>query len=112
MTAKDALGVHGREELGISEATEARPITAALTSALTFAVGAAMPLVTAWLAPHESTSIMVAIASLIFLAVLGAVGAAAGGAGIWLGTFRVTFWGVIAMAVTYAIGSYFGTAVA
>lgn len=112
MTAKDALGVHGREELGISEATEARPITAALTSALTFAVGAAMPLATAWLAPHENTSIMVALASLIFLAILGAVGAAAGGAGIWLGTFRVTFWGVIAMAVTYAIGSYFGTAVA
>jgi VIT1/CCC1 family predicted Fe2+/Mn2+ transporter len=112
MTAKDALGVHARDELGISEATEARPITAALTSAFTFAVGAAMPLVTAWFAPHESTSILVAVASLIFLAFLGAIGAAAGGAGIWVGTFRVTFWGVIAMAATYAIGSYFGTAVA
>ncbi len=112
MMAKDSLGVHARDELGISDATEARPIMAALTSAATFAVGAAMPLVTALLAPHQSTSILVAAASLVFLAILGAVGASAGGAGIWIGTLRVTFWGAIAMAATYAIGSYFGTTVA
>lgn len=112
MMAKDALGVHARDELGISEATEARPVTAALTSAATFAVGAALPLVAAWLTPSSSLSIVVAGASLIFLAVLGAVGAQAGGAGIWRGTLRVTFWGALAMAITYGIGSLFGTTVA
>ncbi len=116
MMAKDALGVHAREELGITEATEAQPITAALTSALTFAVGAAMPLVTAVLAPvlvpQVNTSLLVAAASLIFLALLGAVGAQAGGAGIWRGTLRVTFWGALAMAITYGIGSLFGTTIA
>ncbi len=115
MMAKDALGVHAREELGITKATEAQPITAALTSALTFAVGAAMPLVTALLAPvlvpQVNTSILVALASLIFLAILGAVGAQAGGAGIWRGTLRVTFWGALAMAITYGIGSLFGTVI-
>jgi VIT1/CCC1 family predicted Fe2+/Mn2+ transporter len=112
MMAKDALGVHARDELGISEATEAQPVTAALTSALTFAVGAAMPLIAALLAPEVWTSMVVAAASLIFLALLGAVGAQAGGASLWRGTLRVTFWGALAMAVTYLIGSLFGTTVA
>ena len=80
------------------------------------AVGAAMPLITALLAPamvpHVNTSILVAAASLIFLAILGAVGAQAGGAGIWRGTLRVTFWGALAMAITYGIGSLFGTTIA
>ena len=82
MMLKDALGVHVREELGISETTEAQPVMAALTSAATFAVGAAMPLLAAWLTPPAQLSIVVAVASLIFLAILGAVGAQAGGAGI------------------------------
>jgi VIT1/CCC1 family predicted Fe2+/Mn2+ transporter len=112
MMKKDALGVHARDELGISEATEARPVTAALTSAATFAVGAALPLGAAWLTPATSLSIVVAAASLIFLALLGAVGAQAGGAGIWRGTVRVTFWGALAMAITYGVGSLFGTTVA
>ena len=112
MMAKDALGLHAREELGITETSEARPITAALTSALTFAVGAALPLAAALLAQQASTSIVVAVATLIFLAVLGAVGAQAGGAGIWRGTLRVTFWGALAMAITYGIGSLFGTTIA
>lgn len=112
MMAKDALGIHSRDELGISEATEARPITAALTSAATFAVGAAMPLVTALLAPLPLLGLFVALASLAFLAVLGAIGAQAGGAALWKGTIRVTIWGALALAVTYLIGSLFGTAVA
>ena len=112
MMLKDALGVHAREELGISETTEAQPVMAALTSAATFAVGAAMPLLAAWLTPPAQLSIVVAVASLIFLAILGAVGAQAGGAGIWRGTIRVTFWGALAMVITYVIGSIFGTTVA
>ena len=112
MMAKDALGVHARDELGISEATEARPVTAALTSAATFAVGAGLPLVASLLSPLASMSYQVAAASLIFLAILGAVGAQAGGASVWKGTLRVTFWGALAMAITYLIGNFFGTAIA
>lgn len=112
MMAKDALGVHARDELGISEATEAQPVTAALTSALTFAIGAAMPLVASIVAPTAQVSIVVAVASLIFLSLLGAVGAQAGGASLWRGMFRVTFWGALAMIVTYFIGTLFGTTVA
>ncbi len=116
MMAKDALGAHSRDELGITEATEAQPITAALTSALTFAIGAAMPLLAAiltpFLAPQANASVIVAVASLIFLMILGAVGAQAGGAGVWRGTLRVTFWGALAMAITYGIGSLFGTTIA
>lgn len=112
MMEKDALGIHARDELGMTEASEAQPITAALTSAATFAVGAAFPLLTALIAPVSIVTIVVAIASLVFLAALGAVGAAAGGAPLLRGMLRVTFWGALAMAVTYAIGSLLGTTVA
>jgi VIT1/CCC1 family predicted Fe2+/Mn2+ transporter len=87
-------------------------VMAALTSAGTFVVGAGLPLVTALLAPAASVTSVVAIASLIFLAALGAIGATAGGAGVWRGMARVMFWGALAMAVTYAIGSLLGTTVA
>jgi vacuolar iron transporter family protein len=112
MMAKDALGIHARDELGISEATTARPVQAALTSAVTFAVGAALPLVAAVLSPINGLSWIVSIASLLFLAFLGAVGARAGGANMAKGAFRVTFWGALAMAITAAIGWFFGTSVA
>lgn len=111
LMAKDALGAHARDELGISEMTTARPVQAALASAATFAVGAAMPLSmvlispTAWLIP------IVSVASLAFLALLGAVGAKAGGANVPRATARVAFWGLLAMALTAGIGKLFGTVV-
>ncbi|MBX7250102.1 MAG: VIT family protein [Caulobacteraceae bacterium] len=111
MTARDALGAHARDELGISEVTSARPIQAALTSALTFSVGAALPLLVAILAPLGLVPVAVSAASLLFLAVLGAVGARAGGAGMVRPTLRVMFWGALAMAITAGIGSLVGTAV-
>jgi vacuolar iron transporter family protein len=112
MMAKDALGTHARDELGISDVTTARPIQAALTSAATFAVGAAMPLVCAFVSPLDRLSWIVSIASLLFLAVLGGIGAKVGGSGIAKGASRVTFWGALAMAATAAIGWLFGTSVA
>lgn len=111
MMAKDALGTHLRDELGISEVTTARPIQAALTSALTFAVGAAMPLTMVVVSPTDLLVWAVTIASLLFLALLGAVGAQAGGAPVWRATLRVTFWGALAMALTAGIGALVGTAV-
>ncbi|MEX0971115.1 MAG: VIT family protein [Paracoccaceae bacterium] len=111
MTAKDALGTHLRDELGISELTTARPIQAALTSALTFAVGAAMPLAMVVVSPADLLVWTVTIASLLFLALLGAIGAAVGGAPIGRATLRVTFWGALAMALTAGIGALVGTAV-
>jgi VIT1/CCC1 family predicted Fe2+/Mn2+ transporter len=110
LMAKDALGTHARDELGISEATAARPIQAALTSAATFAAGAALPLLTALLLPHSILVAGVFAASLLFLALLGAIGARAGGAAIGKAMLRVTFWGAIAMALTAGIGALFGTA--
>ena len=107
----DALGAHVRDELGISEHTEAQPLVAAAASAVTFAVGAALPLATAALVPEASISLWVTVLSLIFLAVLGAVGAKAGGAGILRGVARVTFWGAVAMAVTALVGKVFGAVV-
>jgi vacuolar iron transporter family protein len=112
MMAKDALGTHARDELGISDFTTARPIQAALTSAATFSIGAALPLLCAVVSPLDRLGWIVSIASLLFLALLGAVGAKAGGAGMLKGALRVTFWGALAMAATYAIGWYFGTSVA
>ncbi len=109
LMAKDALGAHARDELGITEITSARPITAALASAACFAIGAAMPLAMVFVAPLSLIVPVVAGASLLFLALLGAVGAAAGGAGIWRPTLRVTFWGAFAMALTAGIGKLFGT---
>lgn len=107
----DALGAHARDELGISEITSARPAQAALTSALTFAIGAALPLFATVLAPAALLAPVVSGASLLFLAALGALGAQAGGAGKLKAMARVTFWGAAAMAATAAVGMLFGTVV-
>lgn len=111
LAAHDALSAHARDELGISEITTARPVQAALTSAATFAVGAALPLAMVLLVPGSWLVPAVAGASLAFLALLGAVGARAGGAGIVIPTLRVTFWGALAMGLTAGIGAVFGTVV-
>ena len=111
LMAKGALAAHARDELGISEATTARPIQAALASALSFSVGAAMPLLMVIVSPPSAQVPIVSAASLGFLALLGAIGARAGGAGIWRATIRVTFWGALAMALTAGIGKLFGTIV-
>lgn len=111
LMAKGALAAHARDELGISDTTTARPLQAALTSAATFAVGAAMPLLMVVLAPAAWLVVAVSVASLVFLALLGAIGARAGGADIWRATVRVTFWGALAMALTAGIGRLFGTVV-
>ncbi len=111
LMAKDALGAHARDELGISEITTARPIQAAITSALTFAVGAALPLLVVLAAPMKLLSIAVSVSALVFLALLGGVGARAGGAGIWKPVLRVTFWGAVALAVTAGIGAMYGAVV-
>jgi VIT1/CCC1 family predicted Fe2+/Mn2+ transporter len=111
LMAKDALGAHARDELGISEAITARPIQAALTSAATFASGAALPLLTAIFAPQAVLVPAVFAMSLFFLAVLGALGARVGGADILKPTLRVAFWGAFAMAVTAGIGALIGKAV-
>jgi VIT1/CCC1 family predicted Fe2+/Mn2+ transporter len=111
LMAKDALGAHARDELGISEVTTARPVQAALTSAATFAVGAAMPLLMVVVSPTSALVAIVSAASLAFLALLGAIGARAGGANVLRATARVTFWGALAMALTAGIGKLFGTVV-
>lgn len=111
LMAKDALGAHARDELGITQITTARPIQAAFTSAATFAIGAAMPLAMVLISPVSCLIPIVTIASLAFLALLGAVGAKAGGADILRATARVTFWGALAMLLTAAIGTLFGTIV-
>jgi len=111
LMAKDALGAHAHDELGISEITTARPVQAALTSAASFSAGAAMPLLMVVLAPASALIPLVTAASLVFLAFLGAIGARAGGARILRATVRVTFWGAIAMGLTAAIGRLFGTIV-
>ena len=108
LTAKDALTAHARDELHISRATRARPGQAALASAASFAMGAILPLATLLIAPASLMAWMVSIASLAFLALLGAVGAAAGGAPMAPGVLRVTFWGAIAMALTFGAGHLFG----
>lgn len=110
LMAKDALAAHSRDELGISETVGARPVQAAVTSALSFAVGAALPLLVVVMAPVAALVSLVAGTSLFFLALLGAVAARTGGAPILRGTLRVTFWGALAMAITAGIGALFGTA--
>jgi vacuolar iron transporter family protein len=105
----DALGAHARDELGISETLRARPIQAALASAGSFAVGAAMPLVVTAMAPAAGLIPLVSGTSLVFLALLGGLAARAGGAGVMMGAIRVTFWGALAMALTAGVGSLFGT---
>lgn len=106
---KDALGAHARDELGISQMTTARPVQAAITSAVTFSVGAAMPLLMVVVSPSNVLVPVTAAASLGFLALLGAVGAKAGGANILRATIRVTFWGALALGITAGIGKLFGT---
>jgi VIT1/CCC1 family predicted Fe2+/Mn2+ transporter len=104
----DALGAHARDEIGIIETTRARPIQAALSSAATFTLGAALPLITAWLIPLSQLIPIVALLSLVFLAVLGSIAAQAGGAPILKASIRVTFWGALAMALTAVVGQIFG----
>jgi VIT1/CCC1 family predicted Fe2+/Mn2+ transporter len=111
LTAKDALSAHAHDELGISEITTARPVQAALTSAVSFSVGAAMPLLMVVVSPAGVLVPIVSAASLGFLAVLGAIGAKVGGASVLRGTVRVIFWGALAMAFTAGIGKLLGTAV-
>lgn len=108
LMARDALAAHARDELGISEITTARPIQAAIASALTFAAGAILPLIAAGLAPSPLIVPVVSVTAILFLAILGAVGARAGGAGIGKAVARVTFWGALALAATAGVGALFG----
>lgn len=105
---RNALETHARDEIGITEDAKARPIQAAFASAGTFTIGAALPLVTAWIAPPPRLIAAVAVLSIVFLAVLGGVAARAGGAPILRGSLRVCFWGALAMAITAAAGRVFG----
>ena len=111
LMVKDALGAHARDELGISEITSARPVQAALASAATFSVGAAAPLVLVLVSPSNALIPIVSVGSLLFLSLLGAIGAKAGGAGLLKPTIRVTFWGAFAMGLTAGIGAVFGKVV-
>ncbi|MBN8831327.1 MAG: VIT family protein [Sphingomonadales bacterium] len=111
MTAHDALGTHARDELNITELTTARPVVAALTSAATFTAGAALPLLLAAILPMSLIVAGEAAGSILFLAVLGAIGAIAGGAKPWRPVARVVFWGTLAMALTAGIGGLVGTSV-
>ena len=108
LMAHDALGAHARDELGLSEMTSARPVQAALSSAATFTVGAAFPLLVAWALPGTLQIWIVALSSLVFLALLGGIAARAGGASVLVGARRVTFWGALAMALTAVVGQLFG----
>lgn len=112
LMAKDALKAHLRDELGLTDEMAARPIQAAWASALAFSIGAALPLVAAYLAPRVSVDYWIAGGSLLFLALLGGVGAKMGGAPVGKAVLRVTFWGAFAMAATAGIGSLFGASVA
>jgi VIT1/CCC1 family predicted Fe2+/Mn2+ transporter len=112
LMARDALGAHARDELSITQVTTARPIQAALTSAITFTTGAVLPLIAAWISPvGQSMIVTVSAGSLLFLAILGGVGARAGDAPVMRATLRVAFWGAAAMAITALIGKLVGTAV-
>ncbi len=111
LMAHDALGAHARDELGLTAELSARPLQAAVTSAATFAVGAALPLVVAAVAPVARLSLLVSAASLVALALLGGLAARTGGASATIGAARVAFWGAIAMAVTALVGAWFGAVV-
>ena len=111
LMAHDALGAHARDEIGISEVNHANPLQAAFSSALTFTVGAALPVLVAWIMPLNSLIWDVSIASILFLALLGGLAAYAGGASILKGASRVTFWGALAMAITAGVGQMFGVSV-
>lgn len=108
LMAHDALGAHARDEIGISEKVSAQPVQAAFSSAGTFTVGAALPLMVAWAIPGGLLIPVVAASSLVFLAILGALAARTGGASIIIGAVRVTFWGALAMAITAGVGRLFG----
>lgn len=108
LMAKDALGAHARDEIGILETSRARPVQAAFSSAVTFVVGAALPLSIAWAIPGPTLVFSVAVFSLLLLAILGGLAANAGGARVSVGALRVTFWGALAMAITAGIGVLFG----
>ena len=111
LMAHNALEAHARDELGITDLTAANPVQAAISSAISFVVGAALPLALVWLVPVTSLIWVEAVASLVFLGLLGAVGARAGGASIWRPTIRVTFWGALAMLMTAGIGNLFGSVI-
>jgi len=108
LMARDALGAHARDELGLSDTTAARPLQAALASAASFTVGAALPLLVVALAAPAQLIVWLSASALLFLAVLGALSAWVGGAPVWPGSWRVSFWGVLAMAVTAGAGALFG----
>lgn len=112
LMARDALDAHARDELGITDTGRARPVQAALSSAAAFTSGAALPLVSTWLVPAPVMIPSVAVLSLLFLGLLGGFAARVGGAPVWKGAARVTFWGAIAMLATAAVGQLFGGAVA
>jgi VIT1/CCC1 family predicted Fe2+/Mn2+ transporter len=111
LMAHDALGAHARDELELSQTMAARPVQAALTSAASFAVGAALPLLVVVVAPAGSLLAWVPATALVFLALLGALAARTGGAGMLVGAWRVTFWGALAMAITAGVGALFGAPV-
>ena len=111
LMAKDALAAHARDELGHSDATAARPLQAALASAVTFAVGALLPVVVSAVVPQALLARLVTASALVLLAVLGAVAARVGGAVMWRGALRVTFWGALAMGVSALVGRLFGATV-
>ena len=111
LMAHNALAAHARDELGMSEGVSARPVQAALTSASTFAAGAALPLLAALVAPASSVGVVVAGTSLVFLTALGAVAAQTGGAPVLRASGRVAFWGALAMGITATVGRLFGTVV-
>lgn len=111
LMAHDALAAHARDELGISEILTARPVQAALASAATFTVGAALPLLTVLIMPESSLVLGVSLTSLVFLALLGILAARAGGAPMGKSALRVTFWGALAMGLTAGVGALFGTVV-
>jgi len=107
LMAYDALGAHARDEIGISDVASARPIQAAIYSAIAFTIGAAVPLLVAWIIPENFLIVAVAMLSLVFLAILGGLAARTGGASIRVGALRVTFWGALAMGLTAAVGTVF-----
>jgi vacuolar iron transporter family protein len=110
LMAHDALGTHSRDELGISDTSAAQPVQAAMASAVTFAVGAALPLLVVVLSPPAQLKVAVAASSLVFLASLGSLAARTGGSSVIKASLRVTFWGALAMALTYGVGALFGVA--
>jgi VIT1/CCC1 family predicted Fe2+/Mn2+ transporter len=108
LTEHDALAAHVRDEIGITETLTAKPLEAALTSAITFTVGAALPLFVAWFAPASLLTTWIVGTTLLFLALLGGIGAQAGGAPVLVGAARVAFWGVVALSATMLVGALFG----